>query len=424
MKKTNLLILCAASAAILTAWITPARGGEVDEKRIAKLEAERKKAAAEQPDQPQSGALKMYEWGVQRDNWDGTPVVINDVPDFYYDASEVPIADAPVTDPEPEPDPEPHRGMEEKPVIYFEASEGMGFGFDVKFTVGDITWMYPKPSRRTDASTAQWDSITVFPDGGDLDKGLPELHSVAKGHWSEFSREGSTSTLSVNGEAERFLFYEGTNSDLPEVDVSQDAEGNIILRNYSCCAVHDLRLRVKVKDAWRAWYVRAIAEANGDTPRELKLSDGDAVKLDDTRKPGLLAAEAKAAGLTDSQSKVFERCWGESFLQEEKAVLTYRLDQVLLDENYILTVKAPGVTVESKRVGYKYVAGIDLSRQDDLDALTLLAAGGDKEATAKLTKSGISGVGAVRRAMLDKDQPLRKRVNLAQILKAMAGGGH
>ncbi len=418
------LALCGVSAAVLIACVTPALGKSIRVERS-------KPAPVEEtpPEEPmQSGTVKMYEWGVQRENWDGSAVTPNDVPDFYYSASEVPIGEAPadpaVSPPTPpRPDREP---CAEKPVVYFECDKDVAFSFQVASTVGALTWMYPKPSRRTSESAAQWDKVELYPDGvkrGEVK--LPALHDVVKGHWSEFSREGGTSTVVVNGEAERFLFYEGTNKDLPEVDVCQNDKGEIVLRNFSCQPVHELRLRLKVKDQWRAWFVREIAAASADVPSELKLTDASVVDLAAVRKAGIVADDAKAAGLTASQAAVFERCWADTFLKGDNAVLTYRLDAAILDENFALTAKLPnGMTLESKRAGYKWFGGIDLSKQADLDKLAASAATGDKDAGDSLRKGGAAAIGAIRRASLNHDLPLRQRLNLAQLLKSMSGNSH
>ncbi len=370
--------------------------------------------------------LKLYEWGVQRENWDGTRIVIDDIPDFYHRASNIPLEQP---DPEPPPrriDPDDFPSPVEKPVIYFECDREITFDLTLRFTVGDVTWIYPKANRRLDTSTMQWNKITVYPDSiKNSSRTLPTLHRAPKDHWAEYSRNGSTSTVVVNGQAERFLFYEGGNSDMPEVDISRNDKGEIIVRNYSCCPVHDLRFRTKVKDQWRAWYVLQIPAADGDAPHELKLTDGELVNIANLKLPATLRDEAKAAGLTLAQAEVFARCWHKQFMLDEGPVLTYRLDPVLLDENYELHLDLPaGVELETHRVGYKWVGGIDLDRQEELDKLALTAAteGRASDAAKKLLKAGMSGIGAVRRAMLNKDQPLKKRIELAQILKTMADG--
>ncbi|MCC6575187.1 MAG: hypothetical protein IT462_15530 [Planctomycetes bacterium] len=367
-------------------------------------------------------ALRLYEWGVQRQNWDGSAIKPNDVPEFYYSAAEVPLGTAPERpepQPEPEPEPEPEPPCVDKPVVYFEADDDMSFWFEVKMLVGDITWMYPKPDRRVDAATAQWDEIKLCVGAHDAKRGMPALHGVARDHWANFSREGGISTIVVNGEAERFLFYEGTNRDLPEADVSRDAEGNVVIRNYGCAPLHDVRLRLPLKEGsntWRAWYVREIPAASGDRPAEVKLVDGSLVNLEDIRKPGVLTAETKAAGLTDAQARVFERCWKDEFFAADAGVLTFRRDPKYLDEMAKLGLPA-NIKSESHRVGYQWISNIDLSRQGEMDKLAVSVAEGDKDAQGKLAKLGVAGVGAVRRLMGDSNLSLKKRLALASWLK-------
>lgn len=378
--------------------------------------------------------LRLYEWGVQRSHWDGSPVTPNDIPAFYYDSAKIPLG--PSHERPAPPDPEgsgpviepkefdPEEECVDKPVIYFESDEDLNFYFEVKALTGRMTWVYPKPNRRVDEATVQWDDIRLYSDkvrtrNIDL-KTLPALRETPKDHWAHYSRDGGLSTIVANNESERFLFYECTNRDLPECDVYRNDKGEIFIRNYGCCPLHDVRLRLPLNEKsslWRAWYVREIPAAAGDTPHEIKLVDGSLVELAEIRKPGVLEAETMAAGLTSAQAKVFERCWRDDFLLLEQGVLTFRRDQKYLDELAKFTLPAH-IKWESKRVGYMWMGRIDLSRQNEMDKLASAAAEGDKEAQSKLGNFGAAGIGAVRRLLTSRDLPLKKRMTLASWLKS------
>ncbi len=378
--------------------------------------------------------LRLYEWGVQRSHWDGSAVTPNDIPAFYYDSAKIPLGPSHERPMPPDPasggpviEPEcidPEEECVDKPVIYFESDEDLNFYFEVKALAGRMTWVYPKPDRRVDEATVQWDDIKLYSDmvrRRSIDpKTLPVPRELARDHWARYSRDGGLSTLVTNGEAERFLFYECTNRDLPECDVYRNDKGEIFIRNYGCCPLHDVRLRLPLNDkssVWRAWYVREIPAASGDTPHEIKLVDGSLVELAATRKPGVLEAETTAAGLTAAQARVFERCWREDFLLAEQGVLTFRRDQKYLDELAKFTLPAH-IKWESKRVGYMWMGRIDLSRQSEMDKLASAAAEGDMEAQSKLGNFGPAGIGAVRRLLSSRDLPLKKRMALASWLKS------
>ncbi|MCC6575191.1 MAG: hypothetical protein IT462_15550 [Planctomycetes bacterium] len=413
MVKLQWKLLPLGAAAVLLFLATGPITGEAEEGRaVARLKSASKN--------PEALSLKLYEWGVDRANWDGTAVSPNDVPDFYYSADEVTLAPAPEK-PEPKPvaKPRPESGVGcAKPVVYFESDKDGVFDFEVRFAHGAIEWMYPKPSRRIDTATAQWDGIKIVSNVDDAAK-LPKVRDVKADHWAAFSRDGAKSLLQVNGETEHFLFYEGSKTDLVDADVAQDADGNVVIRNFGAFAIHDVRLRLQTKDGWRAWFVREIAAANGSTPTAVTLAEGNRVELADVRKPGVLAAESKAAGLTDTQAAVFERCWRNDFVMGDRSVLTWRHDAQAVDS--AVPLKAGNAKLESKRVCYAWIANIDLSRQAEFDKLADGVSTGDTAAGEKLAKSGVAGAGAVRRLISNSEVSLARRMKLAKWLKTQSG---
>lgn len=412
----KLLPLFALGAAALTATAIPAAAGE-----LAETEATGRSAPKAKNIEPPPAAalkLKLYEWGVDRVHWDGSEVSPNDVPDFYYSADEVALGSAreKVAIDTPE---KPHgRGAScAKPVVYFESDKDGTFDFEVKFTQGTMDWMYPKPNRRTNAATAQWDNIRIVSNVDEAAK-LPQVHDVKADHWANFSREGAQTLIHVNGESEHFLFYEGTKHGLVDADVAQDTEGNIVLRNFGPFPIHDVHLRLPCKDGWSAWFVREIAAANGGNPTTLTLGDANRVELESVRKPGMLSAEVKQTGLTDSQAAVFERCWRDDFLMGDNAVLTWRHDPRKVNSTVVL--KATGATLESNRACYVWVGNIDLSRQGEMEKLAEGVATDDDDAADKLAKFGMAGFGAARRLMSDGNQSLARRMQLAKWLKKLS----
>jgi hypothetical protein len=352
--------------------------------------------------------LRVYEWGVATLNWDGTQEAPEDLPGFYHAAEQIPIELPP-----PKPQPGNRPAVIRKPVLYFACDNDLTFDLDVQFTRGELTWMYPKPSRRTDASTAQWESIQLYADGVEREKSpaLPPLGAAKQGHWAQFSREGSTASIVVNGEHERFLFYEGTDTGLPEIDVFIDAEGKLAIRNYTAHDMLDVRANFTVSGEVVRIKAEKVPAASGDTPGE--------IRLDAASKPGFgdadaLAQECQAAGLTQAQATVFERCWRAELI-EVAGTVSWRRAQGALDELMPLAFTLPeGVSTEVKRVGYVQVRGIDLARTAALDARVADYLSGNKEALKDL--KGTAGAGAIRRAMHDATRPLRERVTLAGAL--------
>jgi len=384
----------------------------------------RKGAERDQPDtdrraQPALPALKVYEWGVATMNWDGSDEGPDDVPAFYYDHTEVPIEQQPADTPNPEPAPAPKPDKPpikvRKPVLYFECDRDLTFDLDVKFSSGTLTWMYPKPNRLTDASTVQWDNIQLFADGLPRDKfAPPSLHEVPADHWAGFSRDGSEASLVVNGEHERFLFYEGTTAGLPDADVFLNAAGELVVHNHTAHELLDLRLCVRVDGQLRRYHVASVPAASGERPGEVKLGDehsGFSV--------GNLLDETAAAGLTRPQAGVFARAWEQDFAKE--GTMSWRRTQAALDELMQLKLTLPAVIgSEVKRVGYVLVNNIDLARQSEIEALVVKAGDGDEAAAKQLKTLGTAGAGALGRATAG-EQPLKVRLKLAKILGEMAG---
>ena len=363
-----------------------------------------------QRDLPQLPALKVYEWGVSTANWDGSDEGPDDVPAFYYDNTEVTIETAPVEKPSPV---KPPVMRPRKPVLYFECDRDVTFDLDVHFTSGKLTWMYPKPNRLTDAATVKWDNITVYPDSVPRDKfAPPKLHEVDENHWSGYSRDGATSSVVVNGEHERFLFYEGERTGLPDADIFKDANGHILVRNYTRHELLDLR--VNLGDV--SWHVYRVPAAEGDTPGEVDLSEQTVY----VQAPeGELTEVTQAAGLTEAQAKVFERVWREDFVKSGS--MSWRRTQLALDELMQLKLTLPpGIGSDVKRVGYVLINNIDLERQSEFDALVRRAANEDADAEKELGTKGMAAAGALRRAIAGDEYDLRARLRLTKILSKMS----
>ena len=370
----------------------------------------------EKPDgeKPAIVTLRLYEWGVTTQNWDGTPDTDNDVPAAFYDAKEAPVTGKPQPVDEPPRPPRPpidDGGMPapKKPVIYFECDKEVTFGLEVRFSEGLVTWMYPKPTARADASAAQWDYIRLLPDGAEpRDKSaLPPLVDLPASHWAALSRQGSTSSIWVNGEHERYLFYEGVQTCLPEVDVFRDAQGMVVVHNHTCQELLDVRLNLP--DACLRW--ARVPAASGEVP-------GRATEAEARRdgEDSVLAADTAAAGLTAPQAKVFEQVW-KPLLREQKGVLSWRRTSAALDELMPIKLTLPaGLASDAKRVGYVAISKVDLARQTEFEALVSKAGDGDNDAATKLISGGVAGAGALRRALADEKLPLARRLALARVL--------
>ncbi|MBX3459942.1 MAG: hypothetical protein KF696_08245 [Planctomycetes bacterium] len=400
--------------------------------------AAQRKVVEEEPDKPRARdaqepaqgknprpaavtTLKVYEWGVATENWDGSPEPPEDVPSFYYRAEQIPIEAAPekpVPAGQGQPNQQPDRpATKRKPVLYFECTQDIAFDLDIKFTCGVVTWLYPKANRRIDATTVQWDNIRLRSDLAERDKSPPppQLPGVADNHWANYSREGSTSYVMVNGEAERFLFYEGSARYLPETDIFV-RDGKVVVRNFTAEPLLDARVCVMLDSKLLRLHAASVPAAGGDTPGEATLDP--AASLKSFGEAGTITRETQAAGLTEAQAKVFERCWHNEMFELE-GTLSWRRTPRQLDELMQLKLTLPtGVNSEVNRVGYVQVRGIDLGKIADYDALVTKYLGGDADALKKL--KGTAGAGALRRAMLDSNRPLKERVLLAKALAELA----
>lgn len=379
-------------------------------------EADKGERKSNERDEPQRRSpalptLKVYEWGVTTMNWDGSIEPPDDVPALYYDASEVPMESEPEPKPKPRPD-KPPIMKPRKPVLYFECDRLLVFDVDIKFASGKLTWMYPKPNRLTDAATVQWDNIQLLPDGAEGCKIYPKpnLAEVDAAHWANYSREGSTSSLVVNDEHERFLFYEGEITGLPEADIFLNVDEDIVIHNHTAHEMLDVRVCIERDGEVLRWLIPRVPAARGEKPGEFVIGDLRGSEA-------ALAAETQAAGLTEAQAKVFERVWKDDFAKT--GTMSWRRTQAALDELMELKLTLPaGFGSEVKRVGYVLVNNIDLTRQAEYDALVTKAAEGDAEAAKTLKSSGTAGAGALRRA-LASDQPLKVRLKLAKVLAEM-----
>lgn len=379
-------------------------------------EAKRKEVARR--DSGPAATLKVFEWGTATMNWDGSAEGAPDVPDFYYDASEVPVEDE--AEALPPVKPRPPGAQKRKPVLYFECPQDLTFDLDVRFTAGTVSWMYPKPTRLVGKSMAQWDNIQFFSDDVDREKlPAPPLHDVPADHWASYSRDGSRGSLVVNGEHERFLFYEGSRWRAPEVDLFLNAEGHPEVSNYSSHELLDLRVNVAVGAEVYTCHVDRVAAAKDGTPGTVVLRDSAMVLPAELLPSGRLAAETQAAGLTAAQAAVFERAWLADF--SKAGTMTWRRTQAALDELVELKLTLPeGFSSEIKRIGYVAVYNIDLKRQAEMEALVAKAAGGDDNSAALLRTSGTAGIGALRRKLADKNLGADARARLQAVLDEFA----
>ncbi|MCC6575186.1 MAG: hypothetical protein IT462_15525 [Planctomycetes bacterium] len=383
--------------------------------------------------QPDNRPLfKVYEWGAETWSWTGKAQPADDIPSFYYRADQIELAELRVAEPAARPKPvapDPGGGMDKKPVLYFDCDDDVKFGLQVQFIAGEPTYLYPKANRRPDARTLQWDEIqlhstrTTKP-GNFL---APSLKDVKEDHWASFSRKGSTSSLVVNGEHENFIFYEGTNKSLPEVDIFMNEDGHYVVRNYTPWPIYNLRWTFSTPsmNGDSRLCAREVPAAKGDSPSELVLKAGEngVTELEVEirgEKQADLATESSGAGLTSAQAEAFARAWHSDITGAPEGTLSYRRDAAQLDALMRLTVTLPSdanLNTKIARVGYVVVTGIDLGRQAELDGLAANAANADKDAAAKLLKEGMAGIGAVRRAMADKNSGLKQRMNLAKVLQ-------
>ncbi|MGE3850336.1 MAG: hypothetical protein AB7K09_01210 [Planctomycetota bacterium] len=358
-------------------------------------------------------AMHVQEWGVETRRWDGgseAGVVPDDVPAYCHDALKLPLAAPRPQRPDQQiPDGGPARPR--KPVIYVSCEKDTVFDLDVTIASGQLTWLYPKPTRMTSRSAAQWDNIQLVNANSPYWKTpgeKPQLPTIADDHWASYSREGSSASLVANGEVERYLFYEAENRSLPELDVIKTNDGHIEIRNFATHAQHDVRFHQPAGDAIEAWYIKEIAAGSEWRPTVVRLDIGQRVKFDEYSKTGVLADETKAAGLTEPQAKVFARAWHSLFFRKAEATLSWRRDVATL--NALMPLKfttKPDVAIGSlQRVGYVYVHGIDFTQQSQFDQLAMLAIGGNAEARTKLQAGGMAAATALRTILASRDRSI------------------
>jgi len=191
------------------------------------------------------------------------------------------------------------------------------------------------------------------------------------------------------------------------------------VRNHTSHELLDVRVCLEVDGAIKHWLVASIPGASGDKAGSVTLNDGLLMKDAEFLAAGDLAKETHAAGLTDAQAKVFERCWQSDFNQP--GTLSWRRTQKALDEMFELKLTLPaGMSSETHRIGYVLVKNIDLKRQAEMEDLVQKAVNGDADAEKTLKASGTAGAGALRRAVAGEDLPLKERMKLAQILGDMS----
>lgn len=382
---------------------------------------------APEPEQPRIPALRVYEWGVSTINWDGSPEADENMPAAFYPSDRIAIEpptarpEKPVVKPD-EPGPQPPKPgpiKPRKPVLYFEhdlaASRRIQFDLDIRFPNGRVTWLYPKANRRLDAATVQWDNIELVNAETHklIGKPLPRQALFPGEHWATISRRGGGAGLYVNGEHESYLFYEGEQFDLPELDLFNAPDGSLRLQNHGAHPVYDVRVAVQGKH----YFVQTIAAASGEKPAEVTVTEAN--RIDWGLKTNPLIEETKAAGLTDLQAQVFDTIWSGE-LTAHANCLSWRRSTRALDEMAEIKLTLPvGMASEVKRVGYVLVHKPDLSKQPDLDAKAAKAAAGDVEAGKALKAAGMSGAGALRRKLQDETLPLAQRLALAKLLAEM-----
>lgn len=382
---------------------------------------------APQPEQPRIPALRVYEWGVSTIHWDGTPEADEKMPAAFYPADRIAIEpptsrpEKPVVKPDqpgPQP-PKPGPIKPRKPVLYFEhdlaATKRIQFDLDIRFPNGRVTWIYPKANRRLDAATVQWDNIELVnaETPNLIGKNLPRMAIFPGEHWATISRRGGGADLYVNGEQESYLFYEGEQFDLPELDVFTAADGSLRIQNHGAYPVYDVRLAVSGKH----YFVQTIAAASGERPAEFTITEANRIEWGLKTNP--LIEETKAAGLTDLQAKVFDTIWSGELTAHANA-LSWRRNARALDDMAEIKLTLPvGMASEVKRVGYVLVKQLDLGKQPELDAKAAKAAAGDAEAGKALKQAGMSGAGAMRRKLQDESLPLAQKLALAKLLAEM-----
>lgn len=386
-----------------------------------------KPAPAPEPEQPRIPALRVYEWGVSTIHWDGTAEPEETMPAAFYPADRIaiepPVArpEKPVVKPD-EPAPQPPKPgpiKPRKPVLYFEHElvqhKRIQFDLDIRFPNGRVTWVYPKANRRLDAATVQWDNIELVNAETPklIGKPLPGLAMFPGEHWAAISRRGGGAGLYVNGEHDQYLFYEGEQFDLPELDVFSAADGTLRIQNHGAHPVFDVRLAVH----GRHYFVATIAASSGERPSEITLTE--AHLANPAGNPGALAAETRGAGLTAPQAEVFDNVWRSTMIGAP-GTFSWRRSARALDDMAEIKLTLPvGMASEVKRVGYVLVKQLDLGKQPALDASAAKAATGDTEAVKVLKQAGMAGAGALRRKLQDETLPLAQRLALAKALSEM-----
>ncbi len=241
--------------------------------------------------------------------------------------------------------PQPPAGMVlcAKPLLYFYGTDGLSLPLSlhcsVSFGRGEPMFVWPPavltiPKEGARPDGVRWADVSV---GAAPAEGTAAPREVADGNWFRVAREVEALMVSVGGESEKFLFYDGA---IPYVSpLRQDLEEDALaLENTGPEAVHAL---------WvieRRGGVLRIARRGGLAPGDRwTLGMETLERMEVAPAADRLAEDLRTAGLFDKEARGMADIWREDFFARDGQWILWRLDPPTVDRILPLELVPPPV---------------------------------------------------------------------------------
>ncbi len=234
-----------------------------------------------------------------------------------------------------------------KPIIYFYADKPTRVSVTVKLTSGKpLCWW---PEAKVDNGTFTWDKFIV---GETESKAV--VKEVDKKNWFNIARQTDASWLTVNKTKEKFLFYEGDESDfdLPLKITGTKSKMKVNLLDKK--TLHDVFFingkKVKYIKKLTAGIIINFEEVNESSNAKDKLQKA-----------------LKKAGLKTKEASGIVKIWDKEFFQNKGIRIIYRITKKAYDK--LLPIKIVPKPIELVRVGLVFVEDIDPELHTRIDGL-------------------------------------------------------
>lgn len=301
-----------------------------------------------------------------------------------------------------------------KPVIYFysKIKRALALSVGVPFGRPAVWWppateigpMPNLPSRQEQMVTAppeppkaeeikpekgflKWTDLAIDPTG-------KNTKVVAEDHWWHTARETDSATVSVNGESDKFLFYDALTPVHNFLKIQWTEEAAEI-RNADRIEIGPLvAVRVREGKTKTAWLDRIAA--------------GDTASLTPTEPdPREFAKRLQRSGLFGKEADGMAKIWEGEFFRTDGFRVIYWMPAPRIESLLPLTIEpAPAKLV---RILLVHVESLAPDQEKEISALIEKLGGSNlderESATAALEKWGPRAEGALRKAMADPPDP-------------------